>query len=58
MEIIGKPFANTVLLGAFAKVTGEVSLDSIIKAVSGKFEGKKEILEKNIAAVKKGYESV
>lgn len=57
-EIIGRPFANTVLLGAFAKVTGEVSLESIIKAVSGKFEGKKDILEKNIAAVKKGYESV
>jgi len=58
MDIIGKPFANTVLLGAFAKVTGEIKLDSILKAVGGKFKGKPEILQKNLDAVKKGYESV
>ena len=57
-EIIGKPFANTVLLGAFAKMTGEVSLDSVLKAVSKRFKDKPQILEKNLAAVKKGYESV
>lgn len=57
-EIIGKPFANTVLLGAFAKITGEVSLDSVLKAVSSRFENKPEIKQKNLDAVKKGYESV
>ncbi|MFH1503973.1 MAG: 2-oxoacid:acceptor oxidoreductase family protein [Candidatus Omnitrophota bacterium] len=58
MEIIGKPFANTVLLGAFAKATGEIKLDSILKAVSAKFQGKPAILQKNLDAVQKGYENV
>ena len=58
MDIIGKPFANTILVGAFAKATGEISLDSVIKAVSARFKSKPEILQKNINAVKKGYESV
>ena len=58
MDIIGKPFANTILLGAFAKVTGEAKLDSVLKAVSERFKGKPEILKKNLDAVKKGYESV
>ncbi len=57
-EIIGRPFANTVLVGAFAKVSKELSLDSVLKAVSKQFEDKPEILKKNIAAVTKGYESV
>lgn len=58
LEIIGKPFANTVLLGAFAKVTGEIALESIIKAVTARFESKPAILQKNIDAVKKGFNSV
>jgi len=58
LEIIGRPFANTVLLGAFAKVTGEVALESIIKAVTIRFENKPVILQKNIDAVKKGFNSV
>lgn len=58
MEIIKKPFANTVLLGAFAKASGEIKLDSVLKAVEGRFKSKPEILQKNLDAVKKGYESV
>lgn len=57
-DIIGKPFANTVLLGAFAKVTGEVKLDSILRAVKMRFEGKPQVAEKNLQAVRKGYDSV
>ncbi|MBU1121470.1 MAG: 2-oxoacid:acceptor oxidoreductase family protein [Candidatus Omnitrophota bacterium] len=57
-EIIGRPFANTVLLGAFSKISGEVKLEAILKAVEKQFKGKPGILEKNLAAVKKGYESV
>ncbi|MCF7879060.1 MAG: 2-oxoacid:acceptor oxidoreductase family protein [Candidatus Omnitrophica bacterium] len=58
MDIIGRPFANTVLLGAFSKATGEVKLDSILKSVEVRFKSKPAILDKNIEAVKKGYESV
>lgn len=56
LEIMGRPFSNTVLLGAFAKVTGEVRLESIIEAIRKRFQEKPEVLEKNIAAIKKGYE--
>jgi len=58
LEIIGKPFANTPLLGAFAKVSGEVKLESILEAVRMQFSLKKEILDKNLEAVRKGYEAI
>ena len=58
MEIIGKPFANTVLVGAFAKVSGSVKLESVLKAVGEKFQDKPQVLQKNLDAVRKGYESV
>jgi len=58
MEIIGKPFANTILVGAFAKATGQITLDSVLKAVEVRFKSKPKLLEKNLKAVKKGYESV
>lgn len=58
MDIIGRPFANTVLCGAFAKATGELKLDSVIRALNSAFKDKPEVLKKNIDAVKKGYESV
>ncbi len=57
-EIIGRPFSNTVLLGAFSKATGEVKLESILKAVEKRFIEKPEVLKKNLEAVKKGYEVV
>lgn len=57
-DIIGQPYANTVLLGAFAKVSGELKLESLLKAVEKRFEAKPELKQKNLDAVKKGYESV
>jgi Pyruvate/2-oxoacid:ferredoxin oxidoreductase gamma subunit len=47
-----------VLIGAFAKVTKEVKLDSVFKAIEARFKTKPDILQKNLDAVKKGYESV
>ena len=55
-EVIGKPIINTVLLGAFAGVTGLISLTAIDKAIKERFV--KEIAEKNIEASKKGFEIV
>ncbi len=54
MEIIGKPIVNTVLLGAFAGMTGEVRPESIVKAVKERFPGK--VGEKNAEAVLAAYE--
>lgn len=57
LEVIGKPFSNTVLLGAFAKATGTLKLDSVLEAVRKQFTGKPEVLDKNLEAVRKGYEA-
>ena len=58
MDIIGRPFANTVLVGAFAKISGQIKIESVLKAVGERFKTKPAILQKNLNAVKKGYESV
>jgi pyruvate ferredoxin oxidoreductase gamma subunit len=58
MEVIGSPFSNTVLLGAFSKATGQVKLESVLEAVKKRFLQKPEVLEKNLEAVKRGYEAI
>jgi pyruvate ferredoxin oxidoreductase gamma subunit len=56
LEIIGKNLMNTVILGAFAKVTGLVSLAALKEAVRQKFGEKGgEIVEKNIKAIEEAY---
>jgi len=56
LDVIGKNIMNTVILGAFAKATGLVSLNSLKKAVEQKFEKKsKSIINKNIKAIEKAY---
>lgn len=56
LEIIGKNIVNTVILGAFAKVTELVGLDALKKAIEEKFMEKgKEITDKNIKAIEEAY---
>jgi len=56
LDILGVPIVNTVMLGAFASVTGEVTLDSIIRVIKETFPGK--IGEKNAKAAKIAYEEI
>jgi len=56
LDILGVPIVNTVMLGAFAAATGEVSLDSIIKIIKETFPGK--IGEKNAEAAKIAYNQI
>jgi len=49
LEKIGKPFFNTALVGAFAVMSGLVSLESLKKAVRERFPA--EVAEKNIEAM-------
>lgn len=56
LETLGRPITNTAILGAFAKVTGIVKVESIEKAIKKNFPGR--IGEMNIAAVKRSYEEV
>lgn len=56
IENIGKPIMNTSLLGAFAKITGEISLEAIEKTIEERFGG--TIAEKNIKATRQAFELV
>lgn len=54
MEEIGRPIMNTVLLGAFAGVSGMISFDAIERSIKHRFPG--ELGEKNIKAARRAYE--
>lgn len=56
-QIFGKPIINTIMIGAFAKITGEISLDSLKKAIDETFlEAKgKKIADLNKKAVEEMY---
>ena len=55
-RILGLPITNTILLGAFAAVSGEISLEEINEAIRRTMPHR--LQEKNIAAVKAAYEEV
>ena len=55
-EILGRPIMNTALLGAFAAVTNELSLEATLKAVRKKFPG--ELGENNAWVVEKTYKAL
>lgn len=50
--------ANMVMLGAFIKKSGVVSLESIIEALARTLGGKKKLLDINEKALKAGYDLV
>jgi len=56
LEILGVPIVNTVMLGAFAGVTGVVTIESLVKVTKETFPGK--IGEKNAKAVQIAYEKI
>ncbi len=56
LETLGRPITNTAILGAFAKVTGLIKVESIEKAIMKNFPGR--LGEMNVAAVKRSYDEV
>ncbi|MEM3695119.1 MAG: pyruvate ferredoxin oxidoreductase subunit gamma [Candidatus Bathyarchaeia archaeon] len=56
IKILGMPITNTAMLGAVARVTGIVGLESIEKIVKERF--RKDVAEKNFAVIKEAYEEV
>ncbi|MDI9619173.1 pyruvate synthase subunit PorC [Methanothermobacter sp.] len=56
LENLGRPIVNTVMLGAFAGITGLVSIDSLIKIIKETFPGK--IGDKNAEAARIAYEKM
>ncbi len=53
LEVLGRPIVNTVMLGIFSGITGEVSIGGVKKAVEKRFSGK--LQEKNMKAVEIAY---
>ncbi len=53
-EILGRPIGNTALLGAFAAVTGELTMDAVSEAVRERLGG--QLGEKNVLVAQKSYE--
>lgn len=54
METLKVPITNTAMLGAFAKATMAVKLESLIRAIEGYFSSR--LAEKNVTAIKAAYE--
>lgn len=56
LEEIKRPISNTCMLGALARATGWVALDSVISSLEMSFKG--EALKRNAQSARRGYESV
>jgi len=55
LKHLGRPIINTVLLGAFAGITGLIKPNSLEKAILERFQGK--MGQKNLAAMMEAYDS-
>ncbi len=53
LDVLGVPIVNTAMIGAFGALSGEVSLESIKKAVERRFPEK--LAKKNLKAVEVAY---
>jgi 2-oxoacid:acceptor oxidoreductase gamma subunit (pyruvate/2-ketoisovalerate family) len=56
IKVLGMPITNTAMLGAVARVTGIVSLQTVERMVKGRFRA--DVAEKNFTVVKEAYEEV
>jgi pyruvate ferredoxin oxidoreductase gamma subunit/phenylglyoxylate dehydrogenase gamma subunit len=54
LQEIGIPATNTCMLGAFARTTGWVHLESVIHSLTEYFDG--DLLKKNIRCAERGFE--
>ena len=57
MEVFGKPIVNTAIVGAYAAISGQISLDGLFKACEQRF-GSGDLADKNKEAVKRTYEAL
>jgi pyruvate ferredoxin oxidoreductase gamma subunit len=56
LEHVGRAVSNVPLLGAFAALTGLLSIDSVVAAIEGRFSG--SVAARNAAAARAAYELV
>jgi pyruvate ferredoxin oxidoreductase gamma subunit len=53
MKHVGRPLPNAALLGGFAAITGQLRIESVVKAIRDKFPGK--VGESNARAAEEAY---
>lgn len=53
IRVLGRDIVNTAMLGAYAAITGDVKIGSIVEAVKEQFKG--SIAEKNVMLVESVY---
>jgi pyruvate ferredoxin oxidoreductase gamma subunit len=60
LEEIGRPMANTAMLGALVKISKIVDLNTVTSELAAKFAGKfsQDVINKNVRAVVRAYEEV
>ncbi|WP_218042118.1 2-oxoacid:acceptor oxidoreductase family protein [Infirmifilum lucidum] len=58
MEIFGRPFYNTPMLGAFVRASGIVRLDTVLSVVTERFGKEPKLAEGNLNAIKRAFETV
>ncbi len=56
LKHVKRPLPNAALLGGFAAISGQLNMDSVSKAIMGKFPG--PIGEANIAAAQEAFDIV
>jgi len=56
LKSVGRPLPNAALLGGFAAITGQVSIDAVCAAIRAKFPGK--VGEANVIAARAAFASV
>jgi pyruvate ferredoxin oxidoreductase gamma subunit len=56
LEELGRPIMNTAIMGAFAGVSGAMSLDAIERSIRHRFG--EELGERNVRAAKRAYDSM
>ena len=55
LKHVGRPLPNAALLGAFAAISGQFHLESVLKAIRDKFPGR--VGESNAAAAQAAYDA-
>ena len=58
LSIFGADIVNTAMLGAYAAVTGKLSIKSINKSLEERFKRRSDLIEKNKKAVEEVYNLV
>ena len=55
LSIFKTDIVNTCILGAFAKITNQISLKSLLRAIEDKFEGRQHLIDMNKQAIQKAF---